>query len=220
MTPIEVAITQIGITESPPNSNNVKYNTWYYGREVWDGLWGTTFSWCMTFVEWCFNEAGYKLPYKTASCNALLNWYKAFQPWRIVKTPKQNDIIIYNFGHTGIVESATSTTVKAIEGNTSISGSQDNGGMVCRKVRPISQVTAFIRPFDEYEDDEMTQEQFNTMMEEYLTELRAKPESAWSVKEGAWAKATKDKVVNGQAPQMFITRQEVTAILDRLNLIE
>lgn len=82
------------------------------------------------------------------------------------------------------------------------------------------------------EEEEMTQEQFNKMMadmpqeifnkkmEKYFAEQRAKPESAWSVKEGAWAKATKAGVVNGLAPQANITRQEVTAILDRLDLID
>ena len=31
---LEIARRQIGVKESPPNSNNVRYNTWYYGREV------------------------------------------------------------------------------------------------------------------------------------------------------------------------------------------
>lgn len=31
---LQVAISQIGIKEFPANSNRVKYNTWYYGKEV------------------------------------------------------------------------------------------------------------------------------------------------------------------------------------------
>ena len=35
---LEIARSQIGAKESPAKSDNVKYNTAYYGREVSDGL--------------------------------------------------------------------------------------------------------------------------------------------------------------------------------------
>ena len=47
---VEIAISQVGVKESPAGSNNVKYNTWYYGRAVS----GDAFPWCCVFVEWCF----------------------------------------------------------------------------------------------------------------------------------------------------------------------
>ena len=31
---LEVAVRQLNVREDPPESNNVRYNTWYYGREV------------------------------------------------------------------------------------------------------------------------------------------------------------------------------------------
>ena len=31
---LDIARRQIGTSESPPKSNNVRFNTWYYGREV------------------------------------------------------------------------------------------------------------------------------------------------------------------------------------------
>ncbi len=34
---IDIAKLEIGVMENPPNSNNVKYNTWMYGHEVHDG---------------------------------------------------------------------------------------------------------------------------------------------------------------------------------------
>ena len=34
---LAVARKELGVKESPANSNNVKYNTAYYGQEVWDG---------------------------------------------------------------------------------------------------------------------------------------------------------------------------------------
>ena len=56
--------------------------------------------------------------------------------------------MIYSFGHTGIVESGGNGTITAIEGNTSASGSQSNGGEVLRKRRNTSLVTGYIRPYE------------------------------------------------------------------------
>ena len=50
---LEIARSQIGTRESPANSDNVKYNTAYYGREV-----SGKYPWCAVFVWWVFREAG------------------------------------------------------------------------------------------------------------------------------------------------------------------
>lgn len=50
---LEIARSQIGTRESPANSDNVKYNTVYYGREV-----SGKYPWCAVFVWWVFREAG------------------------------------------------------------------------------------------------------------------------------------------------------------------
>ena len=47
---VSIAKSQLGVTEYPPNSNRVKYNTWYYGKSVS----GSAYPWCMVFVCWCF----------------------------------------------------------------------------------------------------------------------------------------------------------------------
>jgi hypothetical protein len=47
---IAIASGEVGTTEYPPNSNNVKYNTWYYGRQVQ----GKNYPWCAAFVSWLF----------------------------------------------------------------------------------------------------------------------------------------------------------------------
>lgn len=44
------AVKQLGVKESPSGSNKVKYNTWYYGKEVS----GSAYPWCMAFVMWVF----------------------------------------------------------------------------------------------------------------------------------------------------------------------
>ena len=49
---LEIARSQIGARESPANSDNVKYNTAYYGREV-----SGKYPWCAVFVWWVFREA-------------------------------------------------------------------------------------------------------------------------------------------------------------------
>ena len=50
---VATALAEVGIKESPKNSNRVKYNTWFYGKEVK----GDAYPWCMTFVQWCFAHA-------------------------------------------------------------------------------------------------------------------------------------------------------------------
>jgi len=48
------ALSEAGTKESPANSNNVKYNTWYYGKAVT----GSAYPWCAVFVSWVLSSAG------------------------------------------------------------------------------------------------------------------------------------------------------------------
>lgn len=151
---LDIAREELGTRESPANSNKVKYNAWYYGREVS----GAAYPWCMAFVQWCFAQAGVSLPVKTASCGALMRAAKREGQW-VTKDYRPGDVVIYDFpggaatDHTGIVERSTLTKVTAIEGNTSQAGSQSNGGQVCRKIRPVSLILGAVRPKFEEEDD-------------------------------------------------------------------
>ena len=144
---LELARKELGEKESPPNSNRVKYNTWYYGREVS----GAAYPWCMVFVQWCFAQAGVPLPLKTASCGALMQAAKKDGLW-VTQDYRPGDVVIYDFpggaatDHTGIVEQATPQGVVAIEGNTSQAGSQSDGGMVCRKKRSLNEIVGAVRP--------------------------------------------------------------------------
>ena len=146
---IRTAQREIGVCERPKSSNNVKYNTWYYRQEVWDGKNGGKYPWCMAFVQWVFNEAGCPLPYKTASCSALLDWYRKNKPSAVQKTPAPGDIVIYR-GHTGIFEKTgpDPAYMYVIEGNTAV-GNDDNGGCVMRRYRKLSSAEAFIRAAEE-----------------------------------------------------------------------
>ena len=159
---LELARRQIGVKECPPNSNNVRYNTWYYGREVS----GAAYPWCMVFVQWVFAQAGVKLPVRTASCGALMRAAKAAGCW-VTKGYQPGDVVIYDFpggaatDHCGIVESVDGTYISAIEGNTS-SASDADGGAVERRARKFAQIVGAVRPSYDKEVDEV---RYNTVDE-------------------------------------------------------
>ena len=224
---LDTARRELGVREDPPESNRVKYNDWYYGRAVS----GSAYPWCMAFVQWVFDQAGRPLPFRTASCSGLLNWYRKNQPDRVVKDPRPGDIIIYTFGHTGIVESAEGGTVTAIEGNTS-AGNDANGGQVQRRRRGRSLVKVYIRPFDSEEmEEDMTQDKFNQMFETALSAHRIKLQdndaSSYSAEARKWAVACgliqgSGKLPDGSDNYMWedlLTREQMATLLYRFALI-
>ena len=144
---LRVACGELGVKEQPMNSNRVKYNAWYYGKDVS----GSGYPWCMAFVQWCYHQAGADLPLKTASCGALLRWYMEHDPACIVKEPQKGDIVIFDFpggadtDHTGLFERMSGDMITTIDGNTGVT-SDANGGAVMRRSRNKNQVKAYIRP--------------------------------------------------------------------------
>lgn len=218
---LEVARGELGNTESPAGSNRTKYGAW---------MKLDCQPWCMSFVQWCYAQAGKPLPFRTGSCSALLNWYKEHRPECIVTEPQPRDIIIYNFGHTGLVERPFGSTVTAIEGNTSAgdSGSQDNGGGVFRRTRRKSLVKAYIRPFKEEEmDQEKFNQMFKTALDSYRKDLRDNDASSYSQEARAWAIARGiikggGKLQDGTDNYMWedlLTREQMVTLLYRWALI-
>ena len=165
---LSIAAGELGTVEAPAGSNRTKYGKWY-------GLDGEP--WCMMFVQWCFAQAGMPLPCRTASCSALLRWYRQNRPRQVVPEPRRGDIVIYTFGHTGIVLLPSAGSICAIEGNTSAgeAGSQNNGGGVYLRPRQRSLVSAYIRP--EFEEDSMTGEEIYRELQAYLSK---QPVPAWA----------------------------------------
>ena len=159
---LDIARRQIGVKECPPSSNNVRYNTWYYGREVS----GKSYPWCMVFVQWVFDQAKVKLPIRTASCGALMRAAQSAGCW-VTGDYRPGDVVIYDFpggaktDHCGIVESVDGTYISAIEGNTS-STSDADGGAVERRARKFSQIVGAVRPSYDKEVDEV---RYNTVEE-------------------------------------------------------
>lgn len=142
---IKTALREVGTTEYPPNSNNVKYNTEYYGHEVS----GSAYPWCCVFVWWVFKHQTKFILNKTASCMTLGNWFKNNGRW--YTTPQVGDVVFFKFStnnrwtnHVGIVKSIKGNTIETIEGNTSVN-SDDNGGAVMIRQR-TSNIVGYGRP--------------------------------------------------------------------------
>ena len=212
---LDVARRELETREEPANSNRVKYNTWYYGREVS----GAAYPWCMAFVQWCFHQAGVPLPIKTASCGALMNAAKKAGQW-VTKDYRPGAVVIYDFpggaatDHTGIIEEVTLTGVVAIEGNTSQAGSQSNGGMVCRKTRPAKQIVGAVRPkFEEDDDlniDKLTDAELVKLAERMQAALAKRPVSAALAAELQEAQAK--GITDGTSPGAFCTRAQAAVM--------
>lgn len=140
---IDRARGEIGVTEYPPNSNDVKYNSWFYGRAVS----GSAYPWCCAFISWLFRDT--ELVKKTASCQDLLQWFEA--RGQIVTKAQAGDLVFFKYStnnrrtnHIGLVIGVKGNMIATIEGNTSIS-SDDNGGAVMERMRS-SKVVAYARP--------------------------------------------------------------------------
>ena len=72
---LALAQSQVGIKESPANSNKVKYNTWFYGSVVS----GSAYSWCAVFVCWVLLSGATPTSAETARDNSAE--IKKFQKW-------------------------------------------------------------------------------------------------------------------------------------------
>jgi len=154
---ISIAKKEVGVTESPAGSNKVKYNTWYYGREVS----GSNYSWCAVFQNWIFQQAGLSdLFYgggKTASCTTLRDFYKSKEQL-VTSDYKPGDLVFLHFKkagiceHIGLIVGVSGTTLTTIEGNTG-STSDANGGAVMTRTRYPNQITDVARPVYHDSDD-------------------------------------------------------------------
>lgn len=216
---LEIARSQIGAKESPAKSDNVKYNTAYYGREVSDGK----HPWCAVFVWWVFREAGAPELYygggETAYCPTLMSFHKKQK----VTDYRPGDIVFFNFsgkssaGHVGICESWDGTYITTIDGNTG-SASEDNGGAVLRRRRHKKFIVGAYRP--EYqEDDDMTQDQFNSFMDNYLKAKAKEPASDWAkpfIDTAIDVGAMTDVGGTIERPKSWMTREELSVVVAAL----
>lgn len=142
---VNIAKNEVGVKENPANSNNVKYNTWYYGGKPVNG---SQYPWCAAFVSWCFKSAQGLCP-KTASCLTMLQWFEG--KGQTVTDPRPGDIVFFHYStnarrtnHVGIVIGVEGKIIRTVEGNTSVT-SNDNGGSVMERMRNKN-IVAYARP--------------------------------------------------------------------------
>ena len=209
---IAVAEGEVGYTESPPNSNRVKY--WDIFGPEWQGQ-----PWCCAFLAWVFNTAGERMAFfgggRTASCGMLLRWYREQGMTVPVEDVRVGDIVILNFHntkdteHCGLVTTVDRVAVtrkllqvQTIEGNTSVNGSQDNGGMVAEKTRYPSQIVGVCRPQYKPDDPQPVDD---------VTGHWAKGSIEWATEKGL----IKGYPDGSFKPNNPLTRAEACAILER-----
>lgn len=147
---VEFAITQIGVKESPANSNKVLYNDWFYNSKTYPA----SSAWCGTFVSYCLFMAGFKLPTIDylrgfAGCPFAVRNLKKWG--RLVTVPQAGDVVFFDwqgdgvFDHTGIFENDLGGgKFSSIEGNTGLTN-DSNGGEVMRRTRSYK-TSIFVRP--------------------------------------------------------------------------
>ena len=132
---VEIATKEIGVEESPKNSNRTKYGKWF----GWDGV-----AWCGMFVSWCYAQAGKPLgnigfTRGFAGCQTAFAHFTKTK--EITKTPVAGDIVLFDwngdkrYDHTGIfVKWLDANRFECIEGNTAV-GNDSNGGKVMLRIR-------------------------------------------------------------------------------------
>lgn len=121
---IALARAQIGVAEHPPGSNNVIYNTDYYGGEVE----GPAFSWCVTFIWWLFWKLGLSAEFcagaKTAYCPYVVSFARNAGRWITDAHYHPGDLLLYDWDgdgaadHIGLCVDWYGTFGTTIEGNT------------------------------------------------------------------------------------------------------
>ena len=144
---IQVAKSQVGYIEGPKD-NETKYGA--YTKANFQ-------PWCGSFVNWCGNEAGVKIPNTVYTPGGAAAFKKA-GAWidGDIADPEPGDIAYFDFpsdgvdriSHVGIViEDNEDGTVWCIEGNTSSkkAGSQRNGGEACKQLRAFKKNKAGVQ---------------------------------------------------------------------------
>lgn len=133
----------IGYTESPPGSNKTKFAA-CAGHA--NGQ-----PWCATWLACKAKETGLQLPSTSAYTPTMFNGFKA--AGRSGSAPRAGAFAFWDFPddlhriqHVSVVVSWEQTTVSTIDGNSSVSGSQSNGGQVVRRTRSRSQVVGYGYP--------------------------------------------------------------------------
>ena len=217
---VDLAASFVGVKENPPDSNNVIFNTDYYGRHVY----GAAYPWCCTFVWDIFRMAGSsELFYdgkKTAYCPEVVNWGRENDLIVPLTEGRPGYLILFDWNHDGvadhiaIIEKQLDKNIyRTIEGNTAV-GNDSNGGEVMRRTRDTNTVCCIIRPRYQ-EEEKMSYEDFIEYMIRYNSELAnmGVPQDKKSWQYQAWEFVTMSGISDGYRPYSPVTRVELWAML-------
>jgi hypothetical protein len=114
------------IGPSGQGTNNVKYNTAYYGHEVSDPT-GDGHAWCVVFIWWVMRKAGVPATvfpkvasvFKQKNAN-VRDFFKARHRFMSASSmPEPGHLVIFKSSHIGIVENVQGNTIFTVEGNAS-----------------------------------------------------------------------------------------------------
>jgi hypothetical protein len=140
---IQVALAEVGTAET--GNNETKYGKFMKADKL---------PWCGSFLNWCADQAGVKVP-NVVSTRAGAEAFQKAKQWHT--TPKIGDFVFFDFivddkttiNHIGLIIRASEKQIVTIEGNTSAGASQRNGGEVMVKSRALgarSFVVGYGRP--------------------------------------------------------------------------
>jgi hypothetical protein len=145
---LEQAITQLGVKESPPESNLCKFTDWY----------GMVGPWCAMFTTWAYETAGNSPSFVQGVRYAYVPYIVSDARGgryglTVTTSPLPGDLVCYDWGfdgehdHVGLFENwQDGTTIfSAIEGNTSTSNNSNGGEVMRRSRNRYSQGTVFVR---------------------------------------------------------------------------
>jgi len=135
---IAKAQAEIGYVEGPKD-NETKYGAFTKANFL---------PWCGSFVMWCANEVGLKIPNVVSTANGVSK-FQGTGAWANAETakPQPGDLAFFDFVKGGtpvdhvaiVVKDNGDGTITTVEGNTSgdkkKSASERNGGEVALKIR-------------------------------------------------------------------------------------
>ncbi len=132
---LQVAESQVGVTEQPPGSNDGPQIAEY--RTAAQGAYAGA-PWCAYFVSWCASQAGAPIGdhgQGLGSVSEITDWARS--TGRLTQTPAPGELILFGTEHVGIVKS-----VNADGSLTTVEGNASNG--VREETRWPSEATGYV----------------------------------------------------------------------------
>lgn len=145
---IALAKTQIGVSEDPVKSDNVKYNKELHG--------GAKQPWCCTFIRWLFKQLKAEKLFcdgrNEAAVPNVTAWARKSKQLLQYNKGKPGDLAIFDWSggqtrsdHIGLIIGVENGYYITIEGNTSDPNGSGNEG-VYQKKRSFKQISYVVRP--------------------------------------------------------------------------